>query len=123
MAENKVKRCAIYTRKSVEVGLDMEFNSLDAQREAAENYIASQKSNGWRLLPDRYDDGGFSGGNTNRPALKPPLADCEAGKIDISIDSPAASAASRSSRSGSTSGTWRSSRSRRKSTPIHPQGG
>jgi site-specific DNA recombinase len=85
MAENKVKRCAIYTRKSVEDGLDMEFNSLDAQREAAENYIASQKSNGWRLLPDRYDDGGFSGGNTNRPALKRLLADCEAGKIDIIV--------------------------------------
>ena len=85
MAENKVKRCAIYTRKSVEDGLDQEFNSLDAQREAAENYIASQKSNGWRLLPDRYDDGGFSGGNTNRPALKRLLADCEAGKIDIIV--------------------------------------
>ena len=85
MAENKVKRCAIYTRKSVEDGLDQEFNSLDAQREAAESYIASQKSNGWRLLPDRYDDGGFSGGNTNRPALKRLLADCEAGKIDIIV--------------------------------------
>ena len=85
MAENKVKRCAIYTRKSVEDGLDMEFNSLDAQREAAEAYVASQKSNGWRLLPDRYDDGGFSGGNTNRPALKRLLADCEAGKIDIIV--------------------------------------
>lgn len=85
MAENKVKRSAIYTRKSVEDGLDQEFNLLDAQREAAENYIASQKSNGCWLLPDRYDDGGFSGGNTNRPALKRLLADCEAGKIDIIV--------------------------------------
>ena len=62
-----VKRCAIYTRKSVEEGLDMEFNSLDAQREAGENYILSQKSKGWVCLPNRYDDGGFSGGNLNRP--------------------------------------------------------
>lgn len=56
------KRCAIYTRKSVEEGLDQEFNSLDAQREAGEAYIASQKANGWVCLPTRYDDGGYSGG-------------------------------------------------------------
>ncbi|MBP5542906.1 MAG: recombinase family protein [Kiritimatiellae bacterium] len=84
-AERKTFRCAVYTRKSVEDGLDMEFNSLDAQREAAENYIASQKANGWVLLPDRYDDGGFSGGNMNRPALKRLLVDCEAGKVDIIV--------------------------------------
>ena len=80
-----VKRCAIYTRKSHEEGLDMEFNSLDAQREAGEAYVASQKANGWMCLPEHYDDGGFSGGNLNRPALKKLLSDCEAGKIDIVV--------------------------------------
>lgn len=83
--EKQTLRCAIYTRKSVEDGLEQEFNSLDAQREAGENFIASQKANGWKLLPTRYDDGGFSGGNTNRPALKRLLTDCEAGKIDIIV--------------------------------------
>ena len=57
--EEKIYRCAVYTRKSHEDGLEQEFNSLDAQREAAENYIASQKMNGWQLIPNRYDDGGF----------------------------------------------------------------
>ena len=80
-----MKRCAIYTRKSVEEGLDMEFNSLDAQREAGENYILSQKSKGWVCLPQRYDDGGFSGGNINRPALTQLLADCEAGMVDVIV--------------------------------------
>jgi DNA invertase Pin-like site-specific DNA recombinase len=60
-------RCAIYTRKSSEEGLDMEFNSLRAQREAGEAYIESQKSEGWLLVPDDYDDGGFSGGTLERP--------------------------------------------------------
>jgi len=68
-------RCAIYTRKSSEEGLDMEFNSLDAQREACEAFIASQKSEGWVELADRYDDGGFSGGTLERPALKRLLAE------------------------------------------------
>ncbi|MEO5347838.1 MAG: recombinase family protein [Magnetococcus sp. YQC-9] len=77
--------CAIYTRKSTDEGLEMEFNTLDAQREACEAYIASQKSEGWHLLPDRYDDGGFSGGNLERPALKRLLADIEAGKIHVVI--------------------------------------
>ena len=81
----KVKRCAIYTRKSHEEGLDMEFNSLDAQREAALNYIASQKASGWVALPESYDDGGFSGGNMNRPALERLLDDIRAGKIDIVV--------------------------------------
>lgn len=85
MEEIKPKRCAIYTRKSVEDGLEQEFNSLDAQREAGENYIASQKSNGWVCLPDRYDDGGWSGGNVNRPGLKKLLADAEAGLLDIVV--------------------------------------
>ena len=79
------KRCAIYTRKSVEEGLDQEFNSLDAQREAGEAYIASQKANGWVCLPTRYDDGGYSGGNMKRPALQQLLADCEAGLVDIIV--------------------------------------
>jgi site-specific DNA recombinase len=75
-------RCAIYTRKSTEEGLEQEFNSLDAQRESGENYIKAQVNEGWECLPDRYDDGGFSGGNMDRPALKRLLADIEAGKID-----------------------------------------
>ncbi|MDZ4657832.1 MAG: recombinase family protein [Bythopirellula sp.] len=75
-------RCAIYTRKSTEEGLEQEFNSLDAQRESGENYIKSQVNEGWECLPDRYDDGGFSGGNMERPALKRLMADIEAGKVD-----------------------------------------
>src|SRR6476619_7111015 len=78
-------RCAVYTRKSSEEGLDMEFNSLDAQREACEDYIRSQKAEGWVLVPDRYDDGGVSGGTLERPSLKRLLADIEAGKIDIVV--------------------------------------
>ena len=80
-----MKRCAIYTRKSHEDGLEQDFNSLDAQRESAEAYIQSQKANGWRCLSDRYDDGGFSGGNTNRPALQRLMTDIKAGKIDIVV--------------------------------------
>ena len=74
-------RCAIYTRKSTDEGLDQDFNSLDAQRESGEAYIASQKAEGWVCLPDRYDDGGFSGGNIERPALKRLMEDVEAGKV------------------------------------------
>ena len=86
MEERKtIQRCAIYARKSTEEGLDQQFNSLDAQWEAGAAYVASQKLNGWVLLPERYEDGGFSGGNTNRPALKRILAACEAGKIDIVV--------------------------------------
>jgi len=79
------RRCAIYTRKSTEEGLDQEFNSLDAQRESAEAYIKSQAAEGWACSPERYDDGGFTGGNMERPALKRLLADVEAGRIDIVI--------------------------------------
>lgn len=68
-SDRKVVRCAVYTRKSTEEGLDQDFNSLDAQRESAEAYIRSQAHEGWRLVPTRYDDGGFSGGNLDRPAL------------------------------------------------------
>jgi site-specific DNA recombinase len=81
----KRSRCAIYTRKSSEEGLDMEFNSLDAQREACEAYVASQRSEGWATIRERYDDGGFSGGTLERPALKQLLADIEAGLIDVIV--------------------------------------
>ena len=79
------RRCAVYTRKSTEDGLDQEFNSLDAQREACEAYIVSQKHEGWTLVPGRYDDGGFSGGNMERPGLKALLADIEAGLVDVIV--------------------------------------
>ena len=78
-------RCAIYTRKSSEEGLDMEFNSLDAQRDACEAYIKSQKHEGWALIPTQYNDGGFSGGNMERPAFKELLEDIKAEKIDIVV--------------------------------------
>jgi site-specific DNA recombinase len=78
-------RCAVYTRKSTEEGLEQEFNSLDAQREAGEAFIASQKSEGWVCLPDRYDDGGFTGGNMERPAFKRLMAEIEAGRIDCVV--------------------------------------
>jgi site-specific DNA recombinase len=81
----KRSRCAIYTRKSSEEGLDMEFNSLDAQREACEAYVASQKSEGWAAIRERYDDGGFSGGTLERPALRQLLADVDAGLIDVIV--------------------------------------
>ena len=74
----KSQRCAIYTRKSSEHNLDLEFNSLDAQREACEAYIRSQAHEGWRLNPDRYDDGGLSGASLDRPALQKLLADVRA---------------------------------------------
>jgi DNA invertase Pin-like site-specific DNA recombinase len=76
-------RCAVYTRKSTEEGLDQDFNTLQAQREACENYIRSQLHQGWECLAMCYDDGGFSGGNTERPALKRLMADIAAGKIDV----------------------------------------
>lgn len=75
-------RCAIYTRKSSEEGLEQEFNSLDAQREACEAYIASQKHDGWVLLPAHYDDGGISGGTLNRPALQRLMAHIDDGDVD-----------------------------------------
>ena len=78
----KPQRCAIYTRKSTEHNLDLAFNSLDAQREACEAYIKSQAHEGWRLVPDRYDDGGLSGASLDRPALQKLLADVRAGKIN-----------------------------------------
>ena len=82
---NRRLRCAIYTRKSSEEGLDMEFNSLDAQREACEAYIASQRSEGWVATRERYDDGGFSGGTIERPGLKQLLTDIDDGLIDVVV--------------------------------------
>ncbi|MEO5365374.1 MAG: recombinase family protein [Magnetococcus sp. WYHC-3] len=78
-------RCAVYTRKSTEEGLDQEFNSLDSQREACLAYIASQKAEGWMPVPDRYDDPAFSGGTLNRPALQRLLGDIDAGKVDCVV--------------------------------------
>lgn len=85
MSRPTPKRCAIYTRKSSEEGLEQDFNSLSAQREACEAYIASQKSEGWENLPDHYDDGGFSGGSLDRPALQVLLGEIDAGHIDIVV--------------------------------------
>jgi site-specific DNA recombinase len=78
-------RCAIYTRKSSDEGLEQPFNSLDAQREACGAYILSQKHEGWTVLPTLYDDGGFSGGTIDRPALKRLIADIEADQIDVVV--------------------------------------
>lgn len=78
-------RCAVYTRKSSEEGLEQAFNSLDAQREAGEAYVHSQRHEGWVLIPDRYDDGGISGGTMERPALRQLLADVEAGLVDVVV--------------------------------------
>src|SRR5689334_15780494 len=78
-------RCAIYTRKSTEEGLEQDFNTLQAQREAAEAYILSQKQNGWHTLADSYDDGGFSGASLDRPALQQLLADIQARKVDCVV--------------------------------------
>ena len=78
-------RCAVYTRKSSDEGLEQDFNSLHAQREACEAYIASQRHEGWVLLPEHYDDGGYSGGTIERPALKRLMADVEADRIDVIV--------------------------------------
>jgi len=80
-----IVRCAIYTRKSTDEGLDQEFNSLDAQRESAEAYIASQRHEGWQCNADRYDDGGFTGATMDRPALKRLFADIESGAVDCVV--------------------------------------
>ncbi|AMV35275.1 hypothetical protein VN12_24700 [Pirellula sp. SH-Sr6A] len=83
--DRRVIRCAIYTRKSTEERLDLELNSFDAQRDAAEAFIESQKSEGWVCLPNRYDDGGFSGSNLDRPAYNELMKDIEAGEIDCLV--------------------------------------
>ena len=81
----KTVRCAIYTRVSTDQGLDQDFNSLDAQFDASQAYIRSQTHAGWTMLRSKYDDGGFSGGNTDRPALQRLLEDIRTGKIDIIV--------------------------------------
>jgi site-specific DNA recombinase len=78
-------RCAVYTRKSTEEGLEQEFNSLDAQREAGEAFVKSQQQEGWICLPERYGDGGFTGGNMDCPALRYLMADIEAGRVDCVV--------------------------------------
>jgi DNA invertase Pin-like site-specific DNA recombinase len=85
MEQPKTIRCAIYTRKSTDEGLNMEYNTLEAQRDAGENYIRSQAYQGWVSLPERYDDGGYSGGSLERPALQRLLADVKADKIDMIV--------------------------------------
>ena len=84
-ASRTTTRCAIYTRKSTEEGLDQEFNSLDAQREACAAYVLSQRHEGWTLLPDTYDDGGYSGGTMDRPGLRQLLDEVEAGRVDVIV--------------------------------------
>jgi DNA invertase Pin-like site-specific DNA recombinase len=83
--ERKILRCAIYTRKSSEHGLEQDFNSLDAQRESGEAYIKSQAHEGWRLIKTAYDDGGLSGGSLERPALQALLADIQSRKVDVVV--------------------------------------
>ena len=85
MSEQQIFRCAVYTRKSSEEGLDHDFNSLEAQREACEAYIKSQSHEGWKLIPDRFDDGGFSGGNMERPALRQLMEMVDGAKVDIIV--------------------------------------
>ena len=80
-----VRRCAVYTRKSTSAGLEQEFNSLDAQREACEQYIKAQRHAGWRCIPDPYDDGGFSGANLDRPGFTRLIADVDAGRVDVVV--------------------------------------
>jgi DNA invertase Pin-like site-specific DNA recombinase len=82
---DRPSRCAIYTRKSTDEGLEQEFNSLDAQREACAAYVLSQKHEGWQLLPELYDDGGYSGGSMERPGIKQLMADVQAGRVDVIV--------------------------------------
>src|ERR1700678_3205030 len=84
-SHKRVQRCAIYTRKSSEEGLDQSFNSLDAQREACEAFILSQREEGRKALPAHYDDGGYSGGTMERPALRQLLQDVEAKKVNVIV--------------------------------------
>src|SRR3954464_4425799 len=84
-SDTRRKRCAVYTRKSSEEGLEQEFNSLHAQREACEAYIKSQRHEGWVCLAQSYDDGGLSGATMDRPALRQLLADIQAGKVDVVV--------------------------------------
>src|SRR5574344_507649 len=83
--DKQMVRCAIYTRKSSDEGLDKEFNTLEAQREAGENYVKSQVQQGWMVIHEHYDDGGFSGGSLKRPALQRLLQDVKDGKVDMIV--------------------------------------
>lgn len=83
--KNELKNCAIYCRKSSDEGLDMDFNTLDAQREACESYVASQRSEGWKTIKTHYNDGGYSGGTMDRPALQNLLSDVKSGRVDIIV--------------------------------------
>src|ERR1700675_3834236 len=83
--QRAIIRCAIYTRKSSEEGLEQSFNSLDAQREACEAFVSSQRHEGWQAMPTRYDDGGYSGGSMERPALKRLLADVAGNRINVIV--------------------------------------
>ena len=83
--KQEIKNCAIYCRKSTEEGLDMDFNTLDAQREACEAYITSQRAEGWKAIKTQYNDGGYSGGNLDRPALQKLLADIKEGKVQTIV--------------------------------------
>ena len=85
MQPNRTIRCAIYTRKSTEEGLEQDYNSLHAQRDACVAYVMSQAGEGWMLLPEIYDDGGFSGGNMDRPALQRLMAEIEAKRVDVVV--------------------------------------
>ena len=85
MTAKPAVRCAIYTRKSSDEGLDQAFNSLDAQHEACAAYIASQRHEGWKLVPDRFDDGGLSGGTLERPALQRLLSEIDAGRVGMVV--------------------------------------
>jgi site-specific DNA recombinase len=85
MADTPIKRCAIYTRKSSEEGLEQDYNSLHAQREACEAFVRSQAGEGWKLIRTAYDDGGFSGGTMERPALQQLLAHIREGLIDVVV--------------------------------------
>ena len=121
-------RCAIYTRVSTDQGLEQDFNSLDAQYDASQAYIRSQAHAGWTLVRAKYDDGGFSGGNTDRPALQRLLDDIRAGKVDIivvyKVDRLTRSLADFAKLvECSTSTTCRSSRSPSSSTPPPRWGG
>jgi DNA invertase Pin-like site-specific DNA recombinase len=120
-----ILRCAIYTRKSSDDGLEQEFNSLDAQREACEAFVKSQRHAGWVALPDMYDDGGLSGGTMERPALRRLLSDVKAGKVQIIVvykvdrltrSRPEACgwAATRRSATTSRTASWSSTKSRRR---------
>src|SRR3977135_3370219 len=85
MANTPIRRCAIYTRKSSEEGLEQDFNSLQAQREACESYIKSQQGEGWRLVKTAYDDGGLSGATMNRPSLQHLLSDIRESHVDVVV--------------------------------------